>query len=394
MRILVADDEPITLNLIALNLKNWGYETLLAENGMEAFEILKKENISLLVSDWMMPEMNGVDLCRAIRNADLPYYVYIIMLTAKSDKKALINGMKAGADDYMVKPFNRDELHVRINAGVRVLNLERDLARKNESLEKASTIIQKDLKAAAKLQKALLPSTSSDINGVRFDWSFLPCTYVAGDIFNYFKLDDQKIGFYLLDVAGHGIPSAMLSFTLSNIISPSAIGEDGNSENSLRQKMFSPALAMKELNMRFQGDVDSMLYFTMIYGVIDASNNTIKLAQAGHPSPVLIRSNGETELIGDGGVPIGMFVDLEYEEIEVEFRKGDRLFIYSDGITECSNAEKKQYSERRLVSNLQKWRKKSLSELLTELNTSLHDWRADNKFDDDVSLMAIEHIGT
>lgn len=395
MRILVADDDPVTRNLICRKLQTWGHEALTAENGVEAFEILMRENISFLLSDWMMPKMNGIELCQQVRESDLSHYVYTILLTAKSGKDEVIRGLKAGADDFIAKPFNSEELNVRINAGIRILNLEQSLEERNRKLEDAYRTIRKDLKAAAKMQKDLLPNASSKIDGVHFQWLFLPCTFVAGDIFNFFQLDRSHIGFYILDVAGHGIPSAMLSFSLSKYFTPSSMLQQDNGhcgDGSFTSKMFSPAKAIHELNNRFQGDTETMQYFTMIYGVIDSERRKIRLSQAGHPSPILVPASGHATMLGEGGFPIGMFPDLEFEENEYDFCPGDRLYVFSDGVTECTNKEKTQYSEERLLKNLEKTRHMSLAAQLGEIKRSLYAWRANTAFSDDVSMMAIESV--
>ncbi|MFQ5627804.1 MAG: SpoIIE family protein phosphatase [bacterium] len=394
--ILVVDDDPVTRAVICRNLEKWGYKTASAENGVEALKIVKIGEISFVISDWMMPEMDGLELCREIRKADLPHYVYIILLTAKSDKTELVKGMETGADDFIAKPFNKRELQVRINAGIRILNLERNLEERNQKLENAYSIIRKDLQAAAKMQIDLLPDTSSTISGIKFDWLFLPCTFVAGDIFNFFRLDKNHIGFYILDVAGHGIPSAMLSFSLSKMFTAGAFGNSESQEcfqdSAFLKKMLSPANTLHELNNRFQVDIDSdsTLYFTMSYGIVDLAQSKVRLSQAGQPPAILIKHNNEALFIGEGGVPIGMFPDIKYEEYEFDFTAGDRLFVYSDGITECTNQMKCQFSQEKLLQRLSKWQKRSLSELLSNLKEELHNWRSEKTFNDDVSIMAME----
>ncbi|MHC9543920.1 MAG: PP2C family protein-serine/threonine phosphatase [Vulcanimicrobiota bacterium] len=304
---------------------------------------MQKETISLVISDWMMPEMDGPELCRHIRAAHFPQYIYIIMLTARETKTDLIEGMESGADDFMVKPFNKDELRVRIKAGERVIKLERDLEDRNSKLSEAYSVIKKDLEAASKMQRSLLPGSTVSTGGVLFDWIFLPAYFLAGDIFNFLPLDDSTTGFYLLDVSGHGIPAALLSVTISHSLSPS------NPQGSLMKSaipeppyysLTPPSRVVAGLNAQFYGDKDSLQCFTMIYGLIDVRKGKITLTQAGHLSLIYVRKDGTASLIGTGGFPVGMLSDAEYEEHEIDIQKGDRIFIYSDGITECINSEK------------------------------------------------------
>ena len=126
MKILIAEDDPISRRILEANLLKWGYEVMVASDGGEAWEIIQQpESPSLIISDWMMPRMDGLALCRKIRNMEKSEYIYFIILTAKGEKKDIIEGLEAGADDFLTKPFNREELKYRIRIGERIINLER-----------------------------------------------------------------------------------------------------------------------------------------------------------------------------------------------------------------------------------------------------------------------------
>lgn len=393
MRILIAEDEFDSRKLLSRKLRAWGHEIVEVENGAQALEILQREPISFVISDWMMPQMDGPELCRCIRSAELNRYVYVILLTAKDEKSELVAGMESGADDFMVKPFNNDELKVRIRAGERVLKLERDLDERNKRLRDVYSVIEKDLEAAARMQKSLLPNKSTEMRGINFEWLFLPCTFVAGDIFSFYPVNEFYVGFYQLDVAGHGIPSAMMSVTLNKILAQSSVA-DSMVKRSLAEvpyyEIVLPATLIFDLNQRFQMEDDAMQYFTMVYGLIDLRNKTLQLSQAGHPSPIVMRHNGESKAIGTGGFPVGMLPDLEYENTEIQLHPGDRLFVYSDGITECTNSERKPFTEERLMAHLEKERDRPLKEMLASLKESLYQWRGSRDFEDDLSVLAIE----
>ncbi|MEZ5584698.1 MAG: response regulator [Candidatus Competibacteraceae bacterium] len=213
MRILVADDDPTSLMIISAILARYGHEVRPANDGLEARQALEQEPLPFVISDWGMPGLDGPALCRWLRAAQLPHYVYFIMLTARGDKASLVEGMEAGADDFLVKPVDAEELRVRIRAGERILALERQLEERNQTLEQlnrnlqqAYQTIRKDMDAAAALQKDLLPPPAT-VQGVHWDWLFRPSHFVAGDMFGYFPLSEHCIGFYQLDVSGHGTSS-------------------------------------------------------------------------------------------------------------------------------------------------------------------------------------------
>lgn len=393
MRILIVDDENEARVLLMRILEKLEHEVISAANGAEAWDILQKEQISLVISDWMMPKMDGLELCRRIRATKFQRYIYVILLTAKNNKNEIIEGMTAGADDFVVKPFNISELDVRIRAGERILKLERDLEERNKKLGEAFTRISKDLEAAAKMQRSLLPSSAMTVSGFVFDWIFCPCGFLAGDIFNFFELDEHHMGFYLLDVSGHGVPAAMLSVTLSKVLS-SMTNQSGLLSSSIHNTHYeitSPEMLIRELNQRFQSN-DAMEYFTMVYGIIDTIDGKTKLVQAGHPYPIYQRKDGNVFLIGSGGFPVGMLPDTEYEEHEFYLCQGDRLFLYSDGITECSGKNFERFSTERLMGLLQEWKSIPLKELMSGIEQKLRFWKGDDEFEDDITLLGIERV--
>src|SRR5262249_23565800 len=157
---------------------------------------------------------DGLELVRRIRATPRAGYVYVILLTAKSRKEDIVRGMEAGADDFLVKPFDREELRVRIRAGERVVLLEQDLARRNDELEAANRRWPRARGGAARVQQALLPAALPESARARFAWRFQPCEELAGDILGVVPLDDRHVALYMLDVSGHGVAAALLSVTV------------------------------------------------------------------------------------------------------------------------------------------------------------------------------------
>ncbi|MBW2194828.1 MAG: SpoIIE family protein phosphatase [Deltaproteobacteria bacterium] len=402
IQILIVEDDKLTRNSLCQIIQKLDYEVMTASDGLEAWNILREKPVDIVITDWMMPGMDGLELCKRIRSADLRNYVYVIILTARGGKKELIEAIDAGADDFAVKPSTQLELSARIKAGKRILKLQSDLKEQNEKLSKSNrklnhaySVIKKDLEAGAKIQSSLLPQKASIISGISFDWIFLPSEFVAGDVFNYFRLDENHVGFYVLDVAGHGIPAAMLSVTLSKALSPA-----NTQECLLKQfmpvpeppyyKIINPATAIKMLNERFQADPETMQYFTIVYGIIDIQNGETVITQAGHPCPILLQKGTSANLIGKGGFPVGMLPNIDYEEQEIVLNRGDRLFAFSDGITECINSKQQEFSPERLMDLVEEGRNFPLRKLLELIEHRLHQWKGDNTFEDDVTLLAIE----
>jgi DNA-binding response OmpR family regulator len=131
MRILIADDDDLAQRILRRYLESWGHEVIAVGDGAEAWALFQKEEIPIVISDWMMPNVDGLELIRRIRSHPRGAYVYTILVTARSDKEDLVRGMEAGADDFVAKPFDRDELRVRLREGERIVNLERALAQRS-----------------------------------------------------------------------------------------------------------------------------------------------------------------------------------------------------------------------------------------------------------------------
>lgn len=137
MKVLVADDDPVSRRLLQNYLQKWGYEVAVAVNGADAWRLFEADEYPIVISDWMMPEVDGRELIRRIRAVGRPNYVYTILLTSRSHKDDLVAGMEAGADDFVAKPFHGEELQVRVRAGERIVRLERALADQNRALREA-----------------------------------------------------------------------------------------------------------------------------------------------------------------------------------------------------------------------------------------------------------------
>ncbi|MFP4528284.1 MAG: SpoIIE family protein phosphatase [Candidatus Kapaibacterium sp.] len=271
---------------------------------------------------------------------------------------------------------------------------EQLLRETNYKLENAYGKIRDDLLAAAEIQRSLLPVSSSRIHDIEFDWLFLPSAFVSGDIFNFFPLDDHSVAFYQIDVAGHGIASALSAVTLSRLLT---LYDTKRSplmqyDHELHRHVpRDPASVVTDLNSRLVGEGDAMNYFTIIYGIVNSQKNKVTFCQAGHPSPILLRQNGETVVVGSTGFPVGMLEDCEYENTEFEFMPGERLFVFSDGVTECANPGGELFTRPRVRKTLENHAHIRLPAILKDINRVLRDWHGENEFEDDLSILTLEN---
>ena len=342
--VLVVDDSRLQRRILASLLKKWGFGVVEAESGDRAIEMCRTVQPDLVLSDWMMPGMNGLEFCRAFRERPSEAYGYFILLTSKSEKPEIARGLDAGADDFLTKPVNSDELRARISAGERILAMQRELSDKNkvigetlDRLQMAYDSIDRDLMQAKKIQQSLVPERSRDFGASRVSLLLKPCGHIGGDLVGMFSADERHVGFYSIDVSGHGITSAMVTARLGGYLSSRYFDQNlgmqwvGSGVYQLRE----PAEVAALLNDRLVADTGTDEYFTMAYGTVELQTGRLKLVQAGHPHPLILRQNSGAEFIGEGGVPIGLLPDIAYSQVETTLCPGDQLLLYTDGFTEC-----------------------------------------------------------
>ncbi len=215
MNVLVAEDDTITRKRLQHFIEKWGYRVITAKNGLEALELSLSNNTDILVTDWMMPEMDGIELIRNIRNAPNSNYVYIILVTSKSDKEDMLEGLLTGeVDDYVVKPFDPDLLRARISVGARTVTLERTLRKYNEGLEKLvqhqTSVIKKTKEETIFRLLTALESRDEETAGhVRRIALFSSLTAKSAG-WTPESVDDIRIAAPMHDIGKIGIPDAIL----------------------------------------------------------------------------------------------------------------------------------------------------------------------------------------
>ncbi len=187
MRVLLADDDRVTRRLLEFYLHKWGYETIVCASGGEAWKALDTDNCpQLAVIDWMMPELTGVEICRRVRDAQNRPYVYIILLTSKGGKEDVIQGLDAGADDYIVKPFDPNELNVRVRAGTRIIQLQNDL---QSALDVSEFRASHDLLTGLKNRGAVLAELTAEL--ARSHREKKPVGVIIADVDHFKRVNDQ-----------------------------------------------------------------------------------------------------------------------------------------------------------------------------------------------------------
>jgi len=340
--------------------------------------------------DIMMPGIDGYETLEKIRSdrdsGDLP----VIMATAKDASEDVVAALKLGANDYVTKPFDFPVVLARVQTQLQ-------LKRSREALARAHHKMKKDLEAAARIQASLLPSEQVvEFEGARVAWRYVPCDELAGDTLGIVRLDDRSVGVYVVDVSGHGVPSALLSVSLSRVLKsePTSSVLWTTDPGSVEPRIASPLEVMTELSKRFPYDMQTGQYFTMVYAVIDLKNQRLTYASAGHEPMIIVGSGREAEFGKSTGQPIAlvpaMIMKSTYEERTIEICPGDRIYLYSDGIPEAHDAGGDQYGNERLIAKLAELLETDLDQGLPKVLETVRQWQGGPHFDDDVSLLGVE----
>ncbi len=418
-RILVVDDSEDNRDLLCRRLQRAGHTAEAAEDGHVALRMLAggggesagaapsqsaaagasagSGRFDLVLLDVMMPGIDGFEVLRTIRQTRPATELPVIMATARDQREDIVGALSAGANDYVTKPLDFPVVLARVNAQLshkravdRILALERDLDRRNAELESANRRMRADLETAAKVQQSLLPSAAPATPGVSCCWSYAPCDELGGDILNAFALDQRHLGLYVLDVSGHGVPAALLSVTLSWLLSPTGQSSlvHRRREGGDGIEIAPPAAVCRELSRRFQMRPTEQ-YFTVLYGVLDVAERRLRYCSAGHPGPLLAPRAGEMQDLSAASFPIGWMPDFAYPERTLELSPGDRVYMYSDGVGEAKNGQRVMFGRERMFESLRASGGGPLEQSVAGLMEAARAW-CGGKFDDDVSLLAIE----
>lgn len=384
--LLVEDSLPERTRLRFI-LERAGYRVIEAGDGDTALKMLEQEPVNLIVSDWQMPRMSGIELCRKIREDLQLDNCYIIMLTGRSSRKDILEAFAAGTDDFLVKPVDRDELLARLKVGQRLCSLQADLAQQYEQVQESLTreqqaraLVDEDLAAASLLQRELLPPQFGQHPGLDVAHLFRPAAGLGGDMLNHVRLDTHRVGFFLLDVCGHGVAPSLLSFAVAHALGEMFGDADGD---------VAPHELLQNLNRRFHDNSGNGRFFTIALGIMDLRDGRTRICQAAHPPPLIIRHEGVIEAVPGGGVPVGVFASAQYESCEIVLQPGDQLLLFSDGLTECENAKVEQFGDERLHDVLRASQGLSPEHVLDLIYETVTDWCGDESLEDDLSVMIL-----
>lgn len=397
--VLLVDDSRLQRRILRASLERWGYPVLECGTGEEALVICREQPVDLIISDWIMPGMSGLEFCRAFRGLERESYGYFILLTSKSEAGEMVNGLDGGADEFLIKPVNASELRARIASGERILRMEREQKKKNhlvsETLAKLQSLydaIDRDLIEARKLQQSLVRERSHRAGRASVSLLMQPAGRVGGDLVGHFPAGPGKLGLFGVDVSGHGISAAMVTARLAGLLSSAsvkqnmALAQDAHGHVRVRP----PEEVAEHLNGLLLDEIETDHYFTLLLAIVDLETGHVRFTQAGHPHPMVQRASGQIEVVGPGGLPVGLIPGATFEGAEVQLAPGDRLLIASDGLTECADRSGVQLGEDGLHDMLHQNQDVRGLALLDSMLTGLEAYTGGGGFADDVSAVLLE----
>jgi sigma-B regulation protein RsbU (phosphoserine phosphatase) len=374
-QILIIDDDPAIQILLKRTLHNQGYDVSVASNGEEGLEQARQLRPGLVICDWIMPRMNGLEVCRQVKATPELSTTMFILLTSLGSVEDRVKGLDAGADDFLCKPIEMLELQARVRAGLRLHEASRELQEQKQLLET-------ELAEAAEYVSSILPDRMTE-PPVTIDARFIPSRQLGGDGFDYYWLDSEHLAIYLLDASGHGLRAALPTLSVLNLLKSRALPQIN---------YYQPSDVLRGLNETFQMTQRNDKYFTIWYGVYNRVKRQLVYASAGHPPAILISgkpaSSVQVKRLKTLGLPVGMFPDADYVDDCCDVVEPSTLYIFSDGIYEINQSDGTIWGIDPFVELLADCKSKSAS----NLDHVLHSIKAVNPkdyFDDDLSLLEI-----
>jgi sigma-B regulation protein RsbU (phosphoserine phosphatase) len=372
--LIIDDDRPIQMFLKRI-LEKQGYQVITASTGEEGILRTLDSPPALIICDWIMPGLSGIEVCNIIKKDPKLSTTFFILLTSLDSVANRVKGLDAGADDFISKPIEHNELQARVRAGLRLHQLSQDL-------QTQKLLLETELAEATEYVKSLLPLPVNKHLSIQF--TFLPSRQLGGDCFDYNWLDADTLAIYLLDVAGHGLKATLPSISVLNLLRSRAL-KDLN--------YYQPSEVLAALNNTFQMNYQNDKYFTIWYGVYNRVSRQLTYSSAGHPPAIILSGNSpthtEVKRLKTPGMPVGMFPEAKYTDAYCQIEKSSILYIFSDGAYEITQSNGTLWSLEGFIQILISLQY-SVDNQLDYILDYLINLNSKETFEDDLSILQVK----
>lgn len=381
VKILVVDDEPALEPLVRqrfrkkIRANEWTFE--FARDGREALEQLKAHpDIELILTDINMPGMDGLTLLNHL--GELDRLLRAVVVSAYGDMQNIRTAMNRGAFDFVTKPVDFEDLETTINKGLRELKVFREATEAQVRL----TAIQSELDVARRIQEAALPESIPDRPEFDISAAMTPARDVGGDLYDYFLVDESRLGFVIGDVSGKGLSAAMMMSVSRSLL------------KALALKGAEPKNCLADLNRLLYPDTLPEMFVTVFYGVLELASGRVSYCNAGHNPPFVITNDRDVRLLDrTESIAVCLLPDFEYKQKEVVLEPGDAILLYTDGVTEAMSPAGTEFTEERLQKLLRESSSKTSAELIKVVLRSVTAHADGARQSDDITTLALKYTG-
>ena len=383
IKILSVDDENdlelLLTQYFRRKIRKGEYEFSFAHNGLEALTmLLKDKDFDIILSDINMPEMDGLTLLTKINEMQNPA-LKCIMVSAYGDMGNIRQAMNNGAFDFATKPIDLDDLSLTIEKAIEQITYIKQMEKEHHQLES----IKGDLAVAREIQQAILPRIfppfpeNAEILDIAA--SMNAAKDVGGDFYDFFRIDDDKIGFAIADVSGKGVPAAIFMAVSRTLLRATGI-KDSN-----------PAECVSYSNNLLARESVKNMFVTVFYGIYNTKTGEIIYANAGHNPPYILKANGSIETLPmSKDIIAGVFDDYHFTEEKCQLEPGDTLFLFTDGVTEAIDISEKEYGDDRLKEVLRKQSDKSCQQIIDAVKADINEFVGEAEQSDDITMLVLK----